>query len=434
MKGSWLFVVLALGACGEVLETPLDGPADDGGGDAPPDVAVRGPVTVTVLDRTGSGAVAIGVPVAFVDPDGTIVAVEATDGQGKATAEILPGGSATAVVTIGNGKNATTILAIAPGDDVVIGRTNPDQGTAGTFVVNWTQLGGANEYVIFGPCGFQGSAAAGVTTRTITLRNDCNPATMELLIQARNTSNATIGFSSKANIAVAAGSTTMGPFNNSLGFTGSFTNISRTTNLTMTRRAPDGLGFSDSITKDVSALTETTASATVPSTGSARVDTTLSGTQNDSQEIHQRLAGNASTYGLDVAAVALPWINAPSLDVATRTITITADATGTSGDVPDLVQTSLSWRRGGATSYSWVIFGPSLESITLPALTGDLADALPTVGDAATGNRVVAYDADTFAGYAAVREATGAAIVGTFDDSPRGTAGLVRISTSVPGN
>ncbi len=431
MKCSWWLAALALGACGEVLKVQPDGAG--GADDAGPDAAVRGPVTVTVLDRANTGAVAVGVPVVFVDPDGTIVGTETTNGEGKVTAEILPGASATAVVTVGNGKVMTTILAIAPGDDVVLGRTNPDLGTAGTFVVNWTQLGGANDYSIYGPCGFHDSAVAGVTTKTITLRNDCNPATMELMIHARNTSNATIGFSSKANISVAAGNTTMGPFVNSLNFTGSFTNISRTTNLTMSRRAPDGLGFSNSVTQDVTSLTSTTATATVPSTGSARVDTTLSGMQNDSQEIHQRLAGNATTYGLDVAATALPWINAPSLDIASRTITITSTAAGTSGDTPDLVETNLSWRRGN-NSFSWAIFGPTLDSITLPALTGDLADALPVASDNLTGTRVTAYDADTFAGYAAVREATGAALVGTFEDSPRGTATLVRISTSAPGN
>jgi hypothetical protein len=432
MKSSWLWGALALGACGKVLETPVDGSGDDATTDAPPDVPVRGTLRVTVLDRTGSGAPAVGIPVVFVEPDGT-VSRATTDSNGRCEAEVFPGTSVTSVTTVSNGKQMFTVLAVSPGDDVVLGQTNPDEATAGTFTVSWPAVSGANDYTIFGPCGFQDSTAGTVTTKAITLRNSCNPTSMELLVQARNNANATLGFSSKANVAVAAGSTAMPGFVGGISFTGSFTNISHTTNLTMTRRAPEGFGFSDSVTKDVSALTTTTASAIVPSTGSARVETFLTGPQGDSQVIRQRLAGNASTYGLDVAAIALPWLTAPSLDVAARTITIGADPTGTSGEAPDLIQTNIGWRRG-ATSYGWVVFGPSFEQISLVPLPDELADGLPIASDNITTVRTVAYDADTIPNYAAIREGVGPALVTTLDDAPHSAAPLVRTSTSPPGN
>lgn len=431
MKSSWLWAALALGACGKVLEVPIDG-GDDATTDAPPDVPVRGTLRVTVLDRTGTGAPAVGIPVVFVEPDGT-VSRAATDSNGQCEAEVFPGTSVTSVTTVSNGKQMFTVLAVSPGDEVVLGQTNPDEGTAGTFTVSWPAVNGTNDYVIFGPCGFQDSTVGTVTTKAITLRNSCNPASMELLVQARNNVNATLGFSSKANVPVAAGSTAMPAFSGGIGFTGSFTNISHTTNLTMTRRAPEGFGFSDSVTKDVSTLTTTTASAVVPSTGTARVETFLAGAQNDSQTIRQRLAGNSTTYGLDVAAIALPWLTAPSLDVVARTITIGSDPTGTSGDTPDLIQTTIGWRRG-ATSYGWVVFGPSFEKISLPALPDELADGLPVASDAITTVRSVAHDADTIPSYAAIREAVGPALVTTLDDAEHSTAALVRTSTSPPGN
>ncbi len=429
-----LGVVVAIvfaAACGKVLETPTDGATDDAG-DAPPDVSVPGTVRVTVLDRAGTGAPAVGSVVVFVDPDGTQTR-KITDGNGQAEAEVFAGASVTSIATASNGKTMVTVLAIAPGDEIVLGNAKVDVATAGTFVVNWTQLGGANDYEIYGPCGFQDSAGAGVTTKTITLRNDCNPTTMELLIRARNSANATIGFSAKSNISVAAGSTAMPAFVGGLTFTASYTNLSKATELDMDRRAPDGFGFGIATAPDITGLTSVTTSAVVPTTGSARVDSTFSTPVFEVQEIHQRLAGNSTTYGLDLAATALPWINKPMLDVAAHTIAVSADNTGTSGDAPDLVESSLAWRRGNS-SFSWTTFGPTVDSIVLPALGGDEADAMPAVGDALTVNRVKAYDADTIADYAAIREAIGAALEGVLDDAPLSPANLVRTSQSSAGN
>jgi hypothetical protein len=386
-----------------------------------------------VLDRAGTGAPAVGIPVVFVDTDGSQIVV-ASDSNGKAEAEVFGGASVTSVQTVSNGKQMLTVLDVAPGDDIVLGNTPQDTSNAGNFVVNWTQLGGATSYEVYGPCGFMGSAGTGATSLTITLKNNCNPATMELLVQARNSSNATIGFSAKANVSVAAGNTTMGAFVGGLGFTASYTNLSRANTLNMTRRMPDGFGFSlSAASQDVTGVTTTTASVTPPTTGTARVDSNFQTTTFESQDIRQRLAGSATTYGLDFAATALPWINKPMLDVAAHTINISADATGTSGDTPDLVQSQLSWRRG-STSFGWVTFGGKIETIVLPVLEGALADGMPAVGDTLTGNRVTVFDADTIADYAALRNNIGKALDQTLDDAPGSAAALVRVSTSAGGN
>ena len=70
------------------------GGAGAGEGGAPPD---RGPVEVLVLEQDLSGDPAAGIPVVFADPDGTIAANLLTGVDGKASAEVLPGGSVTVI-------------------------------------------------------------------------------------------------------------------------------------------------------------------------------------------------------------------------------------------------------------------------------------------------------------------------------------------------
>lgn len=440
MKCAWFVAALALGACGKVLEAQPDGGGDDdgGGGDGPPDVPVRGTINVTVLDRANTGAPAVGVDVVFVDPDGSIAGQATTDTDGKASGEILPGGSVTSVAPLGaDGKVMVTALAVSPGDDVVLGRTNPDTTAAGTFVVNWTQSPNATNYIVYTPCGFEFVNAQASST-TITLRNHCNPSTMELVVLARNQAGAVLGTSNKKAIQVSAGNTTMPAFTTggNISFTASYTNISTAAQLTMTRNTPGGLGHqSDTITKSVAGIDATTANVLDLNTESARVDTEFIAGSGQRVEFRQRLAGNASTYGLDFAATALAFVNGPTLDVSTRTITTTTIAAGTSGDAPDLVQYNLSWRRGGSGSFAWTIFSPNLDPITLPALPGDTAVGIPLATDDITTNSVIAYEADTIANYAAIRQAIGTALVDTLEDGPLGNAelgaaGLVRISAS----
>ncbi len=284
-----------------------------------------------MLDRIGTGAPVVGSPIMFVEPDGTITRTM-TDSNGKPQAEVFAGTSVTSVATISNGRQMQTVLAVAPGDDIVVGRTNPDEGTATTFV--------------------------------ITLRNSCNPASMELMVHARNSANATLGFSSKSNVSVAAGNTTMPAFStgSNISFTATYTNISNTFRLTMDRKTPDGLGHTATVMKSISGVASTTANVLDPNTEKARVDTRLA--QGNSQEIRQRLAGNASTYGLDVAAVA------QLADVRHRH----AHVRGEHADHrdqrrcarPGAVRPVVAAR--GTGSFSWTIRAPSLDPVTLPVL------------------------------------------------------------------
>src|SRR5512138_53436 len=103
-----LFVgLLALAACGEVANNHLpDAPPPSDGSDVP----MRGTVKVTVLDPSGSGAAAVGANVVFLDPDGTLVKRVTTDGAGKASADVLPGGNVTSIVLVNTQFQMQTVL------------------------------------------------------------------------------------------------------------------------------------------------------------------------------------------------------------------------------------------------------------------------------------------------------------------------------------
>src|SRR4051812_20585045 len=110
-----ILTVVASVGCGSVKPGQLP--------DAPPsiDATTRGTVHVTVLDPSGTGAAAVGANVVFLDPDGTLVKKASTDSAGKADADVLPGASVTAIIAVNTAFALQTVLAVKPGDDLVIG-------------------------------------------------------------------------------------------------------------------------------------------------------------------------------------------------------------------------------------------------------------------------------------------------------------------------
>src|SRR5690242_16090055 len=89
----------------------------DGAVDAPPS-----PVTVTVYDLGSTGAVVPGVPVVFVNPNGTAVAHPVTDAQGKASAIVQTGATVTVVYEPQPARyQLFTYQAVKPGDNIIVG-------------------------------------------------------------------------------------------------------------------------------------------------------------------------------------------------------------------------------------------------------------------------------------------------------------------------
>jgi hypothetical protein len=155
-----LVLLVAAPACGKVRlpGSGSDGgePGDDGGGSA--DAAEPGPVTVTVLSFDGQRTPVEGTQVAFFDVDGSHRVTRDTNADGVATADLSPGGAVVAFVdaapTGSPSRAARAVLAVAPGDQIVIGG-QPFVGgaTVNDMTITLPVVTGTPEYIVYTPCG-----------------------------------------------------------------------------------------------------------------------------------------------------------------------------------------------------------------------------------------------------------------------------------------
>jgi hypothetical protein len=109
-----VLAICLVAACGDDSGTP-----GDANGDIDADPNVRGPVTVTVVDKNDRPLA--GLHVVFVDTDTTVTDV-VTDAAGVATGSVFPGASATALRArdTGQGYSLTTVLQLVPNDSVTL--------------------------------------------------------------------------------------------------------------------------------------------------------------------------------------------------------------------------------------------------------------------------------------------------------------------------
>lgn len=423
------FALVACVACGSVKGAELaDAPIAD---DAP--VVTRGTVKVTVLDPSGTGAAAVGANVVFLDPDGTLVKKAATDTLGKASADVLPGASVTAILVVGTATQLQTVLAIKPGDDLVIGTKSLDSTTTGTYSITVPTFAAAVQYAVSGPCnGNTVAAPPSVATVTIpiTVYNYCKLATMDIVVTALDTNNTVVAVLEKPNVPFVVGGATSiaGPYQSARNFTASYTNVNPVvTNLGMSREVPDvfGLGSSTSMASPGASLTLGVTGAVG---ATAHVTTNALNATRSVQVVSQTVAGNAATYGLDVGGTLLPWLNAPVYDAANRKITAPFSTIGSSTDKPDAFRLVASYRRTdpAMASYTWTFYAPEPTDITFPTLPAELAPIAPTATDTVTAN-VSMFEADNVTGYDGVRSDLGGAFA-LYTGGLRTTATRIRLS------
>lgn len=365
-------------ACGEVKGDGGLADAPTGTDDAMTDAPTTGTVKVTVLDSGGSGSPAVGAKVTFINPDGTVVKDVATDGNGKAEADVMIGASVTSAQLTGDTYVMQTTLAVKPGDDLILGSKNSDTSSAITMTVSWTAYGGTfASYVIIGPCGTT-SAAPSSLSASLTLYPYCTRTSNEFLVLAISQAGEVVVSARKTGVTAAGGTTVAMPatWESARSFTASYTNINATVaSLQLLRAVPDSFGFSTSAS--VSTPATTASLATAGGTASvARVQTTARNTNGSRQLIIQSLSGAATTYGVDVSATLLPWLSPPTFDGA-HTILVPTDTTGTSTAKPDFFRLLVNYRRtdgttGAITFYNWVIYGPEIADVSLPPLPGGL--------------------------------------------------------------
>ncbi len=380
----------------------------DGSGmsDAPPDAPPHGVVTMTVFDPGGTGAPAVGIPVVFINADGTFVANVPTDSTGKSSADVMPGASVTVVEVLSARTEMQTVLGAQPGDNLSIGVETPTL-SAGSFTVNFTPIVGAAafNYEVFGPCG---SVTTTTGTATLPMVNNCKLDTMEIAVFATSSAGQPAGYLSMAGVPfINGGSVTIpqGAFKPDVTFNASYTDISAdVTNITLARSVPDGFGFAEQTNMATTGAT-LALSLPAPELTTALAASKFVGPANASQQLFQNLAGNTTTYQVDVGANLLPWLGQASLDVTTGVLSMPADSTGTSGDAPDLVLYETAYSRGtlAPINFAWVVFGPSAGNVTLPMMPAALGNVNPQAGDTAGTSLGFSFDSDQFTGYDAVR-------------------------------
>lgn len=430
---AWLWPCLVAGVgCGSVKSDHL--PDAPGAGD---DAPTRGTVQVTVLDPSGAGAPAVGANVVFIDPDGTLVKRVATDTNGAAEAEVLPGASVTSIVLNNMSYQLQTVLAVKPGDNVVLGFKNSDSTLAGNFTISYPAYGAATSYVIVSPCGtsFVSAPAAGgpPPAATMPIYNYCRQNAMELIVVAQD-ANGPLASIEKTNVAFSSGGSTTisGSYQSLRTLTSSYTNINpNITTLTMNRSIPDAFGFNSGESVSMPGTTAVVMVSGPPGTG-GQILTTVGNATRSGQSIRQTLSGMAATYGLDLGATLLPWINTPTFDGAAGKLVVPLDATGTSNAKPDLFRVTAVYRRtdvnGLTTNFSWTLFGPEAGDLVLPALPADLAGIRPTASDTVTATSASMLEADSVTGYDAIRNDLNAAF--SLYSGSRPPAGTVRFSRS----
>jgi len=411
--------------------------------DAPPapDATARGTVTVTVLDPSGSGAPAVGANVVFLDPDGTLVKRAATDTAGKAEADVLPGGSVTSVTLQSTAYQIQTVLAVEPGDDLILGVKNADGTSAGTFTVTFPPytVVTPSSYTVAGSCGTASSSApagaAPPTSVVMTVSNSCKLDTMEIVVQANDANGNVLAVLDKTGVGFVAngGVTLAGTYQAARSFTGSYTNVNANiVNLEMTRSVPDGFGLAVSPTAAAPPTVTQVMTLTGATGSSALVDTQVTSTTQARQVVRQTISGSAATYGLDLSATLLPWLGTPTFDAASGKVLVPTDATGTTMAAPDFVRLTASYRRTdpttqAVTTFSWTMFSPVAADFVLPILPPEVGSVMPTASDAVT---IIAFslESDAVPSYDAIRHDLNTAFLQYTNSRPPGTTLRAAIS------
>jgi hypothetical protein len=401
-----LVFCLGCGSGNDNTEHVPDGPpVPDAAPDAGIDAATRGTVTVTVLNLTNtSGAPAVGADVVFLDPDGTLVKRAITDIDGKAQADVLPGGSVTGIGLARRQTRLMTVLGIKPGDDLVLGTKAADDSVAGTFNVTYPAFSGATRYDVISPCNITSFLAptggAAPDPAQITILSSCKLDPMELIVVPEGP-NGPLASISKAGVAfIPGGSTTIaGDYQALLRFTASYTDVDPIiSNLEMARTVPPPFGWVDAVAW-TSPGTTAALSADGPQSSGGQITTNIALATGSTQAVVQTISGAAATYGFDVGATLLPWLGQPTFDATSGKLVVPTDTTGTSTAKPDLFRILALYSRddvnGISTVFNWVVFGPDATDIVLPTLPADLAGIPPTAAEGVVFPSAVMLESDS---------------------------------------
>jgi hypothetical protein len=424
-----VLALVVLVACGGGHHGPA-GDADDQGGDvgstadAPIDVPfVRGTVHVQVTNAssTAAGCDPAQVHVVFDDVDTTITDVVADSG-GEAQADVFPGASVTAVcrratcMPVPSGATVcdtmVTVQDVEPGDMIVLdaarflsGSQPADQTAAGTFKISYPADSGATNYTIYYPCG--NVVASQTNNISLAMKAGCLLPTMDLVVVAGNNTGP-IAYAEAPNVTFTNnGSTTVtDTWHPLVQVTASYMNLpalcSDSSNpdypcdVQIQRFVPDLQGFR--------AMGTTTIG---PGAMTARMQTQLGTSGPEYQVFTDVVDGTASTYSIDFASAALPWMcqgepQCPMFSGPDAKLTIPVTGTGSY----DLFESDIQYARGPEFTrlYEWRVFGPTAGDVTFPTMPATVSAIYPTSADHQAVTHARICESDALNGWRAARQ------------------------------
>jgi hypothetical protein len=338
-------------------------------------------------------------PHGLVAGDQVIVANVGVAGyNGMWTVALNPAPTATTFsVNLGNTTNLANSGTVATGGATAT--------KAIAFTVSYTAYAGAEHYEIHTRCGTLDVPP--VTAARLVMPFSCGSGGQYIEILAKTNAGSTLAWTQQAVVVTPEGSATVqDTWHAPTLLTASYANpTAQVSDITLARFSPyvRGLPYVET-TSSTSATTTLMAyvsnpsqaaivtSLTCPNGASSGCISTASGAA--SQRITQVVNGGVSTYALDIAANALPWVKATYVPATT-----TLDIMATGSSAIDIFEGNLRYTRGQVI-YTWRVFGPLAQSVQFPTLPAT-APGNPTVSpsDIMSSYQAFVGESDAINGY-----------------------------------
>jgi hypothetical protein len=413
MRAAWVSVVLV--ACGSSAHHASD---------AMPDADLYGEIDVEVVSDSASGAPLNGAQVAISDPDGFTHEIVTTDGTGHATGHVRSGGSVTKLPAASE-LQLWTILAVEPGDHVVLG---PEPAPVAMPTAETVQVAfpypepGAVSYSIYTSCG--NTPVANSSPATVSVGGPC--PTIQALAIAQGSTDAVASTWSDA-VPFVDGATlpthnAWQPVDQVMLHISNVPAGLQSISFIHHVGVPGASAIADSMQLDAPSAGDHVVSATHVYAPAATYTGKLSGSSGAVQYFVEQVDPNATTLTID-AAQFLPPFTTLQFDPTQLALRL--------GQPPPqsivMVQASISWVTG-SQNYIWNVVAPGTGNIALPRVS---SPAVPPSNASGTVYAAICAT-DGIAGYAAAR--ANAAVSGQTCGGPFGAPGTFWAFTSAGAN
>lgn len=404
---------LGLGGCGGCNDNSGIGRLPDA---SPPDAMPPDEVSLTVINR---GVPAVGVPVYFLNADGSLASATVTDDTGNASAVVTAGGSVTAIqpfttlpapaISADGPDELRTFLAVKPGDHLVLTRAVTDSVNVAFDTAIPDGGNSDTTYELVTTCG---DGVHPMSPGVALPLASCHGAADVAVVASGGGLEGALSLYHAGATVPPGGDVTVNlqadTYTDASDVTFSYTNAPDAA-ITVLHSPILTHGYLGpySATVEAGATDTTITEATVPAAMEV-IDSSLTFDNN----VHHVVDWGpyAKTFSADLSpsnVLLREVIDGPTFDIPTKKLTWTE---ATAGATPELTVAAIQVTRGDAT-WRWEIAAPYASSgIAFPQLPSDAATWVPTTGDAVTADPMA--NAKVSGGYNAVR----AHIFDIFDD------------------